>query len=159
MDDWLKLSGVKTGRALDLGCGTGEKACWLAENGFEVDAFDFSEEALLIAKSNCSSVNFQQVDLNQLAKYDFKGLSYNLIIDSKVLVFIENKQAYLQTISNILNGVFIAEVFTKCDEKPSLVIEKDSVEKLLLKYFDILSFKDKVFSKGAVGTFFLKHKK
>jgi tellurite methyltransferase len=34
------------GRALDLACGIGRNACFLAEKGFEVDAVDISEEGL-----------------------------------------------------------------------------------------------------------------
>ena len=40
------LEDVPPGRALDLGCGSGRHAVWLAERGFRVTAVDFSEEAL-----------------------------------------------------------------------------------------------------------------
>lgn len=37
--------------ALDVGCGTGTDAIFLAQNGFNVSAIDVSEEAIKIAKS------------------------------------------------------------------------------------------------------------
>ena len=37
---------LKPGTALDLGCGIGADARWLAARGWKVDAFDFSEVAL-----------------------------------------------------------------------------------------------------------------
>ncbi|MEI6125535.1 MAG: class I SAM-dependent methyltransferase [Pseudomonadota bacterium] len=41
---------IKPCRALELGCGTGTNAIWLAEQGFTVIATDISETALAIAK-------------------------------------------------------------------------------------------------------------
>lgn len=38
--------GLKPGRALDIGCGTGTNACWLAEQGFDVLGVDISELAV-----------------------------------------------------------------------------------------------------------------
>ncbi len=42
--------GLKPGRALDLGCGLGGNAVWLAERGWQVTAIDFSGVALEKAK-------------------------------------------------------------------------------------------------------------
>ncbi len=42
---------IATGRAIELGCGTGTNAVWLAEQGFEVTAVDFSPLALERAKT------------------------------------------------------------------------------------------------------------
>ncbi|OJU64068.1 MAG: hypothetical protein BGO01_18185 [Armatimonadetes bacterium 55-13] len=36
----------QTGRAADLGCGVGHAVVWLAEKGWDIDAFDGHEEAL-----------------------------------------------------------------------------------------------------------------
>ncbi len=41
-----EISGLKTGRALDLGAGEGRNAAWLAEQGWQVTAVDFSRVAL-----------------------------------------------------------------------------------------------------------------
>ncbi len=38
------------GRALDVGCGTGSNAVWLAEHGFEVTALDISASAIALAE-------------------------------------------------------------------------------------------------------------
>lgn len=37
-----ELEGLQAGRALDLGCGEGRNSVWLAEQGWEVTAVDFS---------------------------------------------------------------------------------------------------------------------
>lgn len=41
-----EISGLKPGRALDLGAGEGRNAAWLAEQGWHVTAVDFSRVAL-----------------------------------------------------------------------------------------------------------------
>ncbi len=53
--------------ALDLACGAGRHAVWLAEQGFRVTAVDFSEEALgkarVLAEARGLSLDLQQWDL------------------------------------------------------------------------------------------------
>ena len=41
-----EVAGLEPGLALDLGAGEGADACWLAEQGWTVDAVDFSQVAL-----------------------------------------------------------------------------------------------------------------
>src|SRR5688572_30178987 len=43
---WVGAGGVKRGRALEVGAGTGTNALWLAEQGFEVVATDVSPLAV-----------------------------------------------------------------------------------------------------------------
>ena len=53
LPDDILLSHVKDiapGRALELGCGAGANAVWLAERGWAVKAVDFSEEAVRLSK-------------------------------------------------------------------------------------------------------------
>ena len=45
-----EASGLAPGRALDLACGAGRNAVWLAERGFEVTGVDFSAVALAEAR-------------------------------------------------------------------------------------------------------------
>jgi len=42
------------GRALDLACGTGRHAVWLAERGWRVTGVDFSEVALELARTHAA---------------------------------------------------------------------------------------------------------
>jgi SAM-dependent methyltransferase len=44
------VEGSEPGRALDLACGAGRHAVWLAERGWQVTAVDFSEVALAEAR-------------------------------------------------------------------------------------------------------------
>jgi SAM-dependent methyltransferase len=45
------VAGLRPGAALDLACGAGRNAVWLAERGWRVTAVDFSEVALRMARS------------------------------------------------------------------------------------------------------------
>jgi SAM-dependent methyltransferase len=55
------------GRGLDVACGVGQNAIWLAQRGFAVDAVDISPVALGQARESAASagvsVNFIQADL------------------------------------------------------------------------------------------------
>lgn len=64
-------AGLPVGRALDLGCGEGADALWLAERGWQVVAVDVSATALRRATEAASARNvltrtdFQRHDLNE----------------------------------------------------------------------------------------------
>lgn len=49
------VAGLRPGRALDLGCGEGADALWLAERGWKVTAVDFSSVALERARAAARS--------------------------------------------------------------------------------------------------------
>src|SRR5215212_7930488 len=59
------------GRALDLGCGEGADAVWLAERGWNVTAIDISDTALGRAREGAAArgvadrIEFRQVDLSE----------------------------------------------------------------------------------------------
>jgi SAM-dependent methyltransferase len=64
------VSTLKAGRALDLGCGEGGDACWLAERGWTVVATDISDTALQRAAAEADArglgdhIEFAQHDLS-----------------------------------------------------------------------------------------------
>ncbi|MEU6982353.1 methyltransferase domain-containing protein [Streptomyces sp. NPDC046324] len=76
---------VAPGRALDLGCGPGRNALYLASLGFEVDAVDLSDEAVTWAEQRAqeagADVRFHRGDAFALAGSALTG-PYDLICDS-----------------------------------------------------------------------------
>ncbi len=72
-------------RALDLGCGTGRHALWLAAGGAEVTAVDFSEGMLAEArrKPGASVVRFLVHDLG--VPLPFVASSFDLVVSGLVL--------------------------------------------------------------------------
>ncbi|MCI5151088.1 MAG: class I SAM-dependent methyltransferase [Candidatus Electrothrix sp. MAN1_4] len=71
--------GIK--RVLEIGCGTGTNAAWLAEQGLEVTAMDISEKALSLAEQRCAEHAVQC----RLIKTDFLTCTptgqYDLLFD------------------------------------------------------------------------------
>ena len=51
-----EVAGLAPGRALDLACGEGRNALWLAERGWEVTGVDFSPVAIEKARSRSADV-------------------------------------------------------------------------------------------------------
>lgn len=49
--------GIKPGRALEIGCGTGTNALWLAEQGFDVLGVDVSPDAIAAARAKAAAVD------------------------------------------------------------------------------------------------------
>ncbi len=71
------------GKALDLGCGPGRNAIWLAQQGFAVDAVDLSSTALDWGRERARSagvdVNFVEGSIFEL---DESFAAYDLVYDS-----------------------------------------------------------------------------
>ncbi len=79
MEDWLP--GIPVGKALDVACGAGRNAIFLAQAGYQVDAIDISLEGLNQARQKAESqglsINWIEHDLDQAFEFD---TDYDLII-------------------------------------------------------------------------------
>jgi SAM-dependent methyltransferase len=75
------LDGLAPGRALDLGCGNGRHAMWLAGRGWRVTAVDFSTEALRQARERAAAtaieVDWVEADL---ATYEPAPQAFDLVL-------------------------------------------------------------------------------
>ena len=58
-------SQLKPGRALDLACGTGRNAVWLAEHGWTVTAVDGSPAAIEILQKTSPEIDAHVADLEK----------------------------------------------------------------------------------------------
>ncbi len=76
-----EASGLPAGRALDLACGEGRNAVWLAERGFEVTGVDFSAVAIEKARGLAAArgVTGEWVAADLLA-YRPEPRAYDLVI-------------------------------------------------------------------------------
>ncbi|NOU95378.1 methyltransferase domain-containing protein [Paenibacillus sp. LMG 31456] len=74
------------GRVLELGCGPGRNAIYMAQKGCEVDAVDLSQEALNWAKERAASLEVEvQFQCANIFDLTFTPNSYDLIYDSGCL--------------------------------------------------------------------------
>jgi 2-polyprenyl-3-methyl-5-hydroxy-6-metoxy-1,4-benzoquinol methylase len=99
------------GKALDVACGTGENAIFLAKKGFEVDAFDVSDVAVKKARKKAKMegvrVNFKPVSAEA---FSFGVSRYSLIIN-----FFFLKRELFSKIERALKrgGLLIFETYNK----------------------------------------------
>jgi SAM-dependent methyltransferase len=78
------IQGRPAGRALDLGCGTGSDAIYLASQGWEALGVDLAPEAIATARSraaaNGSRATFVVADVTNLRQSGVSG-GFDLVID------------------------------------------------------------------------------
>ncbi|MBI4230623.1 MAG: class I SAM-dependent methyltransferase [Planctomycetes bacterium] len=109
---------VRPGRALDVGCGSGTNAVWLAREGFSVTGIDLSAEAIRLARAKAQAmearVRFEVANL-----MDWKGAeaSYDLVVDSGCFhshAFAARRDLYARKIRDLLapDGRFFLQCFS-----------------------------------------------
>ena len=83
----LDRHAITSGRALEVGCGTGTNAIWLAQRGFEVHATDLSPRAVELARQKAqaagvdlelSVVDFLTEEIPASGSFDAVGLNWLL---------------------------------------------------------------------------------
>ncbi len=102
---------AKGKKALDIACGTGENAIFLAKKGFDVIAFDVSDIAIKIARKKAKyekvKVKFKVCDA---LKFSFGEESYDLILN---FFFLERK-IFLKIIKALKKeGILIFETYNE----------------------------------------------
>ncbi|HZY93376.1 MAG TPA: class I SAM-dependent methyltransferase [Candidatus Bathyarchaeia archaeon] len=96
---------MKSGRVLDVGCGTGENALYLAGTGFSVVGVDLSNRAITAAKPKAAErklrVDFRAGNVLSL---DFKDNVFDNVIDSGLFhTFPDNdRSSYAREIARVL---------------------------------------------------------
>lgn len=78
--------GLPPGRALDIGCGTGDNAIYLADHGWQVTGIDYVDAPLREARSKAGgrTATFTKADVTQLSSASL-GPAFDLILDSGCL--------------------------------------------------------------------------
>ena len=83
------MESLSPGKVLDLGCGQGRNALFLAQHGFEVTAVDQNELALEILQSIVEQEDLEMtVGLYDINSANLKQ-SYDLIVSTVVLMFLQ----------------------------------------------------------------------
>lgn len=118
---YLEKGFFDSGHVLELGCGPGRNAIYLAEQSFTVDAIDSSQKAISWGQERASEKNVQ-VNFIQKNIFDFNYAkeSYDLIYDSGCFHHIapHRRMNYLQLLHMALkpNGYFALTCFIEGGE-------------------------------------------
>jgi ubiquinone/menaquinone biosynthesis C-methylase UbiE len=97
---------LPTGKALELGCGTGDCSIYLAEHGWQVTAVDYVKQALEKARAKADAagavINFADADVTRLSSASL-GDKFGLIVDNGCLHNMSDpdRDAYVREVSAI----------------------------------------------------------
>ena len=70
---------LPAGRALDLACGAGRNAFWLASRGWEVVAIDGASEAIRLVRERDPAIDARVMDFERGAPLPFDDESFDLV--------------------------------------------------------------------------------
>lgn len=108
-------------KAVDLGCGAGNYAVWLARHGFEVTGLDISAEAIRHARALAQreevDVHFETADLlGDVSRY---RLSFDFAYDYELLhhIFPDDRERYVENVHSMIRvtGVYFSLCFSEED--------------------------------------------
>ncbi len=114
LTDWLPRLGLHGGVALDLGCGSGAEAEYLAKNGFMVDAIDKSDTAVKYTTERCQGLTVDVIQ-GDFREFQLRPGYYALGVAINSLSFVEKEacrnlllsvQASIKSGGAVLLGVF-----------------------------------------------------
>lgn len=111
---------LEPGRALDLGCGAGRNAIYLAGHGWDVTGIDFTASAVEAARTkavgDAAAARFVQGDVTRLADLGIGG-GYTLLVDSGCYYSLSARQrdAYAAGASRVAgpNALLVMAGFSK----------------------------------------------
>ncbi len=114
LTDWLPRLGLHGGIALDLGCGSGAEAEFLAKDGFMVDAIDKNETSIKYTRERCQglTVDAIQGDFREFQlRHDYYALA--VAINSLPFVGKEDCRALLTAVQLAIKpgGAVVLGVF------------------------------------------------
>lgn len=112
---------VSPSKAIDLGCGSGNYAIYLAGIGFDVTAVDISETAIRIAEKNARKrgVRCDFIVADVLGELDEFNEAFDFAYDWELLhhIFPEDRKAYVKNVHKMLKafGKYLSVSFSEKD--------------------------------------------
>lgn len=131
---------IHEGRALDIGCGTGQLSRELYHRGFSVTGVDISSEALQSARSASKYIEYIEMDFESDSLDQLGSTKFDLIPCKLVFAFIKNPDNFIERVKAMLanNGAFIiiTPTYEQVDEeKQNIAVDHANTLELLEKTF------------------------
>ena len=132
----------KAKKVLDIGCGEGKDAVYMAMQGYKVTAFDLTENGIAktkrLADEKGVKIDAYVDDINSFTAGD----TYDIIYSTGTVqyLFEENKKTFFEKIKKItnVNGIVFFNVFV---EKPFLELPPDwDIEEKMWKSGELFTF-------------------
>jgi len=99
-------------KVLEFGCGTGSTTLAHAPYVAHIDAIDFSEKMIEIAKENAKAQNIENVTFRRstIEGWQVKNHNYDAILGLSILHLLEDKEAVLSKVHRLLkpSGIFVS---------------------------------------------------
>ncbi len=168
----LDTGQIKLGRALELGCGNGRNAVYMALHGCQVDAVDFSRNAIewatALAREKHADVNFKCTSIFEL---DIKAHEYDIVYDCGCFHHLppHRRKSYLELVTKAIkpagrfglvcftpdggSGLSDSEVYEKRKLGGGLGYSEEQLRNVFSHSFDILECR-KMKQKAADETLF-----
>jgi len=149
----VRAGELSSGRVLDVGCGTGENALYLAGNAFSVTGVDLTSLAIAVARAKAAErklkVDFQ---IGNALSLDFNDGIFNNVIDSGLFhTFPDNdRSSYAREVARVLasRGKYFMLCFSEKEPTdwggPRRVTKKE-IESTFSPLFNINYIRDTLF--------------
>jgi SAM-dependent methyltransferase len=105
-----EVEGLEPGRALDLACGEGQNAIWLAQGGWQVSAVDFSEVAIEKARARSTEAGVAvELECADLLDYEPQPGAFDLVAALYFHVHADERALILERAASALapEGTFL----------------------------------------------------
>ncbi|MFJ2841661.1 class I SAM-dependent methyltransferase [Streptomyces griseofuscus] len=124
-----------SGRALDVGCGTGELAAYLASLGYTVDACDFADSALARAReehADVEGVRWLHLDIERDDPAPLHEDGYDLITLRLMYPFVQDRGRVLHGLGKRLRDggalvVITPGAATTPEERRGIALDEDEI--------------------------------
>jgi SAM-dependent methyltransferase len=103
--EWVGRGTLHPGRALDLGCGNGRNAIFLARHGFTVDAVDYSQKAIKWAVERAAEAGVHVAwSCRSVFDLQYAAGSYDLVYDSGLFHHLppHRRRTYVERVTHAL---------------------------------------------------------
>lgn len=132
----IEAVAIYDGRALDIGCGTGQLTRELYHRGFSVTGVDISSQALQSARSASKYIEYIEMDFESDSLGKLGNTKFDLITCKLVFAFIKNPDNFIERAKAMLanDGAFVIITPTHeqvDEEKQNIAVDHANTLELL----------------------------